>query len=1036
MRKLAILFVCQALIFGACSGAAPDATRAAPDATPAAPALPGVPYSIAFASDREVLIMSMDGAGQRIVTNNNQCDSAPVWSPDGAFVAFTGADGIFVVDADGGNLRQLTQEAGYHAVWSPDSARIALTDKDYDDRQDRQIYVVDADGGNLRQLTQEAGYHAVWSPDSARIAFTDNHIEVSVVDADGGNLRQLTDDDDDWDYHPVWSPDGTRIAFTRRVKAEVAAAVEENATTDFTHSGLEIMVMDADGANPGRLVDNISWTWTADGYSRILSYGPVWSPDGSRIAFTGDFGNEIAVVQVEDGGMRQLFTHVDEDTAPMWSPNGARIAFTSDRKVFVIDANGENIQQLTGAAYQAANPVWSPDSVHIAFTGSSENAPVEIYVVDADGDNFRRITQGGGFAPVWLPAIEDSLIATTSPPPVEKTASHISYTRDRYLPGIGPIAEVWAIDVESCQAQQLSPSDWDFGPVWSPDGARIAFTSDLDGDFEIFVMDADGGNVRQLTHNDWWDYGPVWSSDGAWIAFNGARDDNYQETEIFVVDTEGRNVRQLGRGHDPRWSPNGFRIAFERFRKVYVMNAEGGAPQEVTEEYDFGDSPAWSPDGARIVYINTGRGIYVVDAEGGNQQQLTDTSSLGRDDHPVWSPDGTRIAFTRSDDRDVWVMDADGANQQALTGAVYPDDLRWSPDGARIAFTNDHGIFVVDVDDGNVRQLTQDGGYGPVWSPDGARIAFTNDREVWLIDAGGANLRNLTNNNQWDGVPVWSPDGTQMALAKNGVFIVHGDGGDIRQITQEYFEHLVWSPDSAHIALTGGGYRENPIFVVDADDGALRQIADNNFASSPAWSPDSARIAFTTGGEIWAVDADGANLQQLTRNDDRDFKPAWSPDGARIAFTRVVTAELAAALADEPEYVFEYEHTAMEVIVIDANGANERRLVDNIYRHWSDMVIGDIWSYGPVWSPDGTLIAFHGDDGYEVAVVDVDGANLIRRLSDLPVDRDTPLVWSPDGGRLAFTSGGEVFVVDEDGTNLRQVTLGGGFNPVWLPATE
>jgi TolB protein len=95
--------------------------------------------------------------------------------------------------------------------------------------------------------------------------------------------------------------------------------------------------------------------------------------------------------------------------------------------------------------------------------------------------------------------------------------------------------------------------DWDSSPVWSPDGKQIAFNSDRDGDDEVFVMDADGTNVRQLTANDDWDSDPAWSPDGKQIAFES---DRYGDSEIFVMDADGTNVRQLAqKGTNPEYKP-------------------------------------------------------------------------------------------------------------------------------------------------------------------------------------------------------------------------------------------------------------------------------------------------------------------------------------------------------------------------------------------------------------------------------------------------------------------------------------------------
>jgi len=218
---------------------------------------------------------------------------------------------------------------------------------------------------------------------------------------------------------------------------------------------------------------------------------------------------------------------------------------------------------------------------------------------------------------------------------------------------------------------------------------QIAFVNSRDGT-NIYVMDADGSNVRQLTVGSI-NYGPAWSPDGTQIAFGSGRDD---EWKIYVMDADGSNVRKLmigsGSHYRPAWSPDGSRIAFDSYR----------------------DGDNWD--------------IYVMDADGSNVRQLTTDS---RDSDPAWSPDGTRIAFARlphnGDNWGIYVMDADGSNvRKLMIGPAHSPRPVWSPDGSRIAFhasrDGDLNIYVMDADGSNVRLLTtgseDEGNYSPTWT--------------------------------------------------------------------------------------------------------------------------------------------------------------------------------------------------------------------------------------------------------------------------------------------------------------------------------
>ena len=269
-------------------------------------------------------------------------------------------------------------------------------------------------------------------------------------------------------------------------------------------------------------------------------------------------------------------------------------------------------------------------------------------------------------------------------------------------------------------------------PSWSPDGSMIAFQSNrLDDNYEIYLMNADGKNIRRLTFNSFEDETPIWSPDGKNILFS--RYTEGDNNELFLINTDGSNERQLTdhplRDGHAKFLYDGSKIIFNSQRdddgslalknyELYEMNRAGEEIKRLTIHGEWDTYPSFSPDGKRILWrriladTTAPRGynseIFAMGSDLSNPINLSRHPAF--DGYPEWSPDGQQILFVSSRNGQttshlqLFLMQADGSNIRQLTyNRVGEEDVRpaWSPDGRKIAFNRDNAdgsrIYIIEV---------------------------------------------------------------------------------------------------------------------------------------------------------------------------------------------------------------------------------------------------------------------------------------------------------------------------------------------------
>ena len=265
------------------------------------------------------------------------------------------------------------------------------------------------------------------------------------------------------------------------------------------------------------------------------------------------------------------------------------IAFASSRNskppnlginttIYLINADGTNERKWLenprcGYYY---SPTWSPDGRFVAFS-TCDNASVHIFVKDLRTGRQKKITHK------WTGVYPGYLVRSWS-------GDGKSLALSCWEAPPHDASDICIIDVEGKRLKNLTqlPGVVDWAPSWSPDSSKIAFTSDRDGNAEIYVMDADGGNPVNLTNHSRTDAAPDWSPDGKRIVFYSDRE---EQSDIYVVDADGANLVKLtdhpAQDRLPSWSPDGRWIAFmstreDRNWEIYVMEATGNNQTRIT----------------------------------------------------------------------------------------------------------------------------------------------------------------------------------------------------------------------------------------------------------------------------------------------------------------------------------------------------------------------------------------------------------------------------------------------------------------------
>ena len=474
--------------------------------------------------------------------------------------------------------------------------------------------------------------------------------------------------------------------------------------------------------------------------------------------------------------------------------------------------------------------------------------------------------------------------------------------------------------------------------------------------------------------------------------------------------------------------------------------------RKITSESGLEVDPSLSPDGRFVAYSSRSSGNWDIFRKSLDESGTTNLTEESYDDdtQPAFSPDGRRIAF-RSERQGggIFLMSTDGDSPRRLSDFGYGP--AWSPDGMEIVCREGKAhpqnrspksrLWVIDVESGEKRRITDADAVSPSWSPNGHRIAYAasrpgGQRDLWSVPAGGGKPLPITDDAAPDSSPVWSPDGKLLyyvsgrrGTARIWRVPVNEETGTVRGEPEPIptpsswisgidiswdGRYLVCASAVATMSLRKLKFDAQTETVLG---GPLLLTAATGLAGQPDVSPDGRWLAFVAAENHWdisVIGTDGTGLRRLTQDRYEDRMPRWSPDGQRIAF-------------------YSNRSGNYEIWTIQPDGSALQQVTQNPPGTTANH---------PLWSPDGTRIAYYSRSEANSYIFTPSTPWAEQRPEAMPLlgDRGQHFEvwsWSPDGSRLAGrwrtadgATGGIATYSLESGEYVKLADF--GVRPVWL----
>ena len=501
------------------------------------------------------------------------------------------------------------------------------------------LFVQRVGGKNANLLTPNTPsdeIEAVFSPNGERIAFrsTREPAGVYVMEAGGENVRLVVAGC----HHPAWSPDGREIVCSTR--GHVGAPSSRNNTPS------ALWIANVETGDKRLLCENDAMQ-------------PSWSPNGRRIAFwfmpPNAGRSDIGTISRNGGAIEVITKDASTNWNPVWSPDGKFLYFASDRSGNMSFWRVA-IDEETGKAQGEAETVSTPSnfSRHLSF---SSNGRRMVYVQTDQQANIQAIkfdlkSEKTIAEPFWITRGDRHIVRPELSPDGTRFVMRVSRrTQD----------DIVVVSRDGAQWRDLTNDRFfDRYPRWSPDGKKIAFTSDRAGHYEIWILDADATNLRQLTFDSPGDTSfPLWSPDGTQIFFRR----NLVNSVVDVNKTWAeQSLQQLPMAPDNQrflawdWSPDGKRMIGSLSGPPAVVGSYSFETNQYEKLTEFGSGAMWLSDSTRFIFYFKDK-LYLGDV---NTKRVREVFSSGENEirSVDVSPDGKFIYFAvYSSESDIWLLD-------------------------------------------------------------------------------------------------------------------------------------------------------------------------------------------------------------------------------------------------------------------------------------------------------------------------------------------------------------------------------------------